>query len=651
MQAERNPHAGAPFDDDDAAIARVLEDVSIPALMCSMVHITGDPSWIRGDIRPTGSALNEYQGYMTEATKAEARRRALPAIAAFRDNNCVLPPPPSPELVHEMMSYLACAPVAADVVPMFLEDLHLDGSDAGAITWGDEIPADVKADAHVVVIGCGEAGLLAGIRLQQAGLPYTIVEKNAGTGGTWWDNRYPGARVDIGSHFYCYSFEPADHWTEYFSQHPELREYFERVMKKYGVDAHCRFNTEVTSARFDETTGRWAVDVRAPGGQSETLDAFAVISAVGSLNNPHIPDIPGMHDFNGPSFHSARWDSSIDIRGKRFALIGAGASGFQIAPTIADEVEQLTVFQRTAQWMFPNDKYHEPVPEGERWAIRHLPFYGRWFRFLTFYPGSGLTIERSRRDPDFDDSDGLAISETSRQTREVFGRWIIDQVGDDPDLLARVMPDYPATAKRTLQDNGSWLACLKKSNVELVRTGIERIVENGVVTVDGAFYPADVICYATGFLHNDYLWPMTIVGRGGRRLRDQWGIEPTAYLGITVPNFPNLFCLYGPGTNLAHGGSLIFQSECQVNYIMKALRLLLEGRHRTMEPRQEVHDAYRRRYEDEISQMVWAHWSVKHSHYKNPEGRIYTLSPWPIPTYWAWTKDVDLDDYEVASVD
>ena len=151
---------------------------------------------------------------------------------------------------------------------MFLEDLHLDGSDAGAITWGDEIPAAVKAEAHVVVIGCGEAGLLAGIRLAQAGLPFTIVEKNAGPGGTWWDNRYPGARVDIGSHFYCYSFEPADHWTEYFSQHPELREYFERVMKKYGVDAHCRFNTEVTSARFDESTGRWAVELRNDRGDS-----------------------------------------------------------------------------------------------------------------------------------------------------------------------------------------------------------------------------------------------------------------------------------------------------------------------------------------------------------------------------------------------
>jgi 4-hydroxyacetophenone monooxygenase len=645
---ERNPHSGIPFDDDDAAIAAVLEDVSIPALLCSLVHMTGDPSWIRGDLRPQGSMLNEYQGYMPDEMKAEVRRRAVPVIAAYRDGGCELPPPPSFELLVEMMEFVACADVPVDVAEMFLEDLHLDGSDAGAITWGGEIPDDVKADAHVVVIGCGEAGLLAGIRLSQAGVPFTIVEKSGGPGGTWWDNRYPGARVDIGSHFYCYSFEPADHWTEYFSQQPELAEYFRRVMDKYGIEEHCRFETEVTGATFDDATGRWTVDAKTKDGSVEQLDAFAVISAVGALNLPHLPDIPGMDDFEGPWFHSARWDPDVDVRGTRFALVGAGASGFQIAPTIADDVQHLTVFQRTAQWMFPNEHYHERVPDGDRWAMRHLPFYGRWFRFITFYPGSGLTMERSRIDPSYDDSDGLAINETNAITRELFGGWIKEQIGDDPDLLERVMPDYPTSAKRMLQDNGSWLACLKKPNVELVRAGIEKVVADGIVTVDGTHHPADIICYATGFLHNDYLWPMHIVGRGGVVLREQWGIEPTAYLGITVPSFPNLFCLYGPGTNLAHGGSLIYQSECQVNYIMEALRLLLSGRHRTMEPRADVHEEYRSKYEDEIAQMVWAHWSVKHSHFKNPEGRIFTLSPWPIPTYWSWTKRVDPDDYVLS---
>ena len=335
MQSDRNPHAGAPFGDDDASIERVLHDVSIPALMCSMVHITGDPSWIRGDIRPVGSALNEYQGYMTEADKAEIRRRALPAIAAFRDNDCVLPPPPSPELMHEMMSFLACAPVADDVVPMFVEDLHLDGSDAGAITWGDEIPAEVKADAHVVVIGCGEAGLLAGVRLAQAGLPYTVIEKNAGPGGTWWDNRYPGARVDIGSHFYCYSFEPADHWTEYFSQHPELREYFERVMKKHGVDAHCRFNTEVTSAqlrRSDRPLGRRVAQRATASPKCSTRSRSSARSARSTIRT--CPSSPGCTTSPGRRSTRRGGTSSVDIR--RYAL-RARRRGRQRLPDRTDD--------------------------------------------------------------------------------------------------------------------------------------------------------------------------------------------------------------------------------------------------------------------------------------------------------------------------
>jgi 4-hydroxyacetophenone monooxygenase len=288
------------------------------------------------------------------------------------------------------------------------------------------------------------------------------------------------------------------------------------------------------------------------------------------------------------------------------------------------------------------------VPDGDRWAMRHLPFYGRWFRFITFYPGAGLTIEGSRIDPEFDDSDGFAISARNLERRGIIQQWMSAQVHDDPALLEKILPDYPLTAKRMLQDNGSWLACLQKPNVELVRMGIERIVPEGVKTVDGVVHPVDIIAYATGFRHNDYLWPMDITGRDGQKLRDQWGDEPTAYLGITVPNFPNLFCLYGPGTNLAHGGSLIFQSECQVNYVMEALRLLLTTGAHAVEPRPEVHDEYAELYQSEISQMVWAHWSVKHSHYKNPDGRVFTLSPWPIPLYWRWTKQFEPSDYVIS---
>jgi len=240
------------------------------------------------------------------------------------------------------------------------------------------------------------------------------------------------------------------------------------------------------------------------------------------------------------------------------------------------------------------------------------------------------------------------VSAANAATRELFAELMLAQLGDDDELKAKVLPDYPPTAKRMLQDNGSWLACLRKDNVELVRTPIDRIVADGIVTEDGAFYPADVICYATGFRHNDYLWPMKITGRDGTVLRDQWGDEPTAYLGITVPNFPNFFCLYGPGTNLAHGASLFFHSECQIHYAMDCIHDALSSGARTIEVRKDAHDEYVERYRNEIDSLLWSHPSIEHSHYKNPQGKIFTLSPWPLERYWEWTRSADPEQYVVA---
>ncbi len=642
---ERNPHAGGAISEDDATIAAALEDVSIPTLLVSMVHLTGDPSWIRGDLHPQGIFLNEVQGYMSEEDKAEARRRALSAIVAFRDGGCVLPAPPSRELVREMMSFLACEEVPEDYVDLMLEEMELDGTDARRVELHGDSAA--REAFPVVVIGCGQSGLLAGIRLQQAGIPFTIIEKNPAVGGTWWENQYPGCRVDVGNHFYCYSFEPSDHWTEFFAQQPELQRYFEGVMAKHGIAPHVRFETEVVRAVWDEDRATWSVTIRTKDGSEEVLEARAVISAVGLLSRPSVPDIPGLEDFEGPAFHSARWDHSVDYRGKRVAMIGAGASGFQIAPAIAEDVAHLTVFQRTAQWMFPNPNYHAKVGPGVQWAIRHLPFYGRWYRFLIFWPASGRSLENSRIDPSWPDQ-RRAVNAHNDAARQMFTDWITSQVPDDPELLAKVIPDYPATAKRTLQDNGSWLRTLSRDNVELVREGVERVERDAVVTVDGRRHECDIIVLATGFHANRFLWPMEIVGRGGAVLSEEWGDTPAAYLGITAPRFPNLFCMYGPGTNLAHGGSLIFHSECQMRYISGCIDLLVSGGLQAMEPRQEVHDAYYERTQKELESLVWSSPAVEHSYYKNKEGKIHVLSPWPLGDYWRWTREPDPDDFLIS---
>ena len=445
----------------------------------------------------------------------------------------------------------------------------------------------LRDDFPVVVIGCGESGLLAGIRLKEAGIPFTIIEKNAGVGGTWCQNTYPGARVDVGNHFYCYSFEPTDQWTHFFAEQPELQAYFQtrdgqarhRPARAVGDRGH----RGDLGRRHRDLDGRGArrrrSDDDADGARGDQRRRAAEPAA-------RCPTIAGQENFAGPAFHSAEWDHAVDLRGKRVAMIGAGASGFQIAPAIADDVDHLTVFQRTAQWMFPNPNYHAEVGPGVQWALRHLPFYGRWYRFLLFWPGCDKGLEAARVDPEYPDQQ-TAVSEINEITRIMFTEWISSQVGDDAELLAKVVPDYPATGKRTLQDNGSWLRTLTRDNVELVRTGIDRIESNAVVTDDGTRYPADVIVYATGFRANKMLWPMTISGRGGEILSERWGERPSAYLGITVPGYPNFFCMYGPGTNLAHGGSLIFHSECQMRYITECLELLIADGHRSIEPRED----------------------------------------------------------------
>ena len=608
--------------------------------MLSLVHMSGDAGLIRGELKPAGLFLNEVQGYMSEADKAAVRKIALEVIADYRDRGCQEPEPIGQELLQEMMQWLVCEPVPAEYVPMLLEEMELDGTDSRAVLG---TPAD---NFPVVVIGCGESGLLAGIRLKEAGIPFTIVEKNEGVGGTWWQNSYPGARVDVGNHFYCYSFEPTDQWTHFFAEQPELQAYFQTVMDKYDIGRHVLWETEVTEASWDDDIATWSVTARDRTGVTTTLTARAVISAVGQLNRPHLPDIEGQRGFAGPAFHSSDWDHSVDLRGLRVAMIGAGATGFQIAPAIADEVESLTVYQRTAQWMFPNPNYHAEVGPGVQWALRHLPFYGRWYRFLLFWPGCDKGLEAARVDADYPDQQ-KAVSEINEITRIMFTEWIASQVGDDPELLAKVVPDYPATGKRTLQDNGSWLRTLTRDNVELVRAGIDHIESDAVVTEDGTRYPADIIVYATGFQANKMLWPMTIRGRDGEILSERWGQRPSAYLGITVPGYPNFFCMYGPGTNLAHGGSLIFHSECQIRYITECLELLINGGHACLEPREDKATEWHERSQAEMRKMVWSQPSIKHSFYKNSFGEVHILSPWRLVDYWSWTREPNRDDFVI----
>lgn len=632
-----------PLRDDDATIAQALESANVPALSMSLVHLTGRTDILQGPIRPR-KVLQRGGESLSPAEKAEVRAMALEALRAYRDRGCTLPPPPSPATLHDMMNFAVGEAVPDSYVSMMQEEMALDGADARDISWED-VPREARERFRVLVIGAGMSGLLAAIRLQEHGVPYEVVEKNDAVGGTWLENSYPGCRVDVGNHFYCYSFEPNPDWSEYYSQRPELRAYFERCATRYGVRPHIRFRTEVVAAQWSEVSRSWEVRLRGPDGTGSVHRYDAVVSGVGQLNRPKIPEFDGLASFRGPAFHSARWNHEVDLRGKRIAVVGTGASALQLVPEIAKVAERLYVLQRSPAWMSPNPMYHRRVSAGKKWCLRHVPYYGRWYRFILFWPASDGLMPSLIVDPEWPHPE-RSVNERNELTRVAFIEYMKQQVGDDVGLLEKVVPTYPPFVKRMLQDDGRWLGTLTQDHVELVTDPIDRIRPEGIRLEGGRELDVDAIVYATGFHANKFLWPMEIRGRDGSTLRETWGEEPTAHLGITVPNFPNFFCLYGPGTNLAHAGSIIFHSECQVRYVMGCLRAMLSGGHSVMECREAAAADYERRHQEATRRTVWAH-SGTRSWYKNEAGRVTTVSPWLLVDYWRWTQRPELDDFEM----
>ncbi len=634
---------GLPFDDPDEVIREAVAQTSVPALLMSMVHMTGDIGLLDELPRPFALIAMDLQGAMSEPDKDAIRERAFDVIRDYRDRGCPPPFVPDPRQMRVMFDAISAGTVTEQYVDYVAADLRFTDADQDGPVLKSS--PNQRADFPVVVIGCGEAGLLAGIKLKAAGIPFTIVEKQRGVGGTWLVNRYPGCRVDIANQYYAYSFEPTDHWTHYYSEQPAILQYLNDVATRHEIVPHVRFNTEVTGATWDDDSAAWEVLVRAADGRAETLIARALICAVGQFSNAVIPDINGANTFQGPSFHTADWRSDVDLTDKRVAVIGAGASGFQLVPAIADTARHVDVYQRTPQWMAPNPMYHDAVPDGARWAIRHLPYYGRWLRFVSWWPLADALDEQVRIDPDWDNG-GLSCNESNHAIREMFIAWM-RVFCQDEELLAKVTPNYPPMGKRTLQDNGTWLRTLQRDDVELITDRIAEITEDAVTTIDGVHRPVDVLVWATGFDVNHQLGPIDIRGLDGFDLNSVWGDSAYAYLGITVPGFPNFFCMYGPGTNGVNGASIIYNSECQMRYIMGCIDMVLAHGHGSAMPRTDVCDDYNRRNQDRLKTMVYSHPAVSSSYYKNTAGELPTLYGFRIFDYWRWTSRPNAADYEL----
>jgi 4-hydroxyacetophenone monooxygenase len=493
-----------------------------------------------------------------------------------------------------------------------------------------------------VVIGAGISGVVAALRLREAGIPFVVLERNEDVGGVWLENSYPGAGVDTPSYLYSFSFFKRA-WQTHFGKRDEVAGYVADMVDHYDLRRDIRFGLEVVSAEFDEATQRWTVIAADRDGVEQEHTADIVVGAVGLFNRASVPALPGMDEFEGEMFHSAEWPADLDLSGKKVAIVGTGASAMQIVPAIAEQVEQLTIFQRSPQWIAPNDEYFEPVTEAVHWLMEHVPYYHVWYRFRLAWTFNDRVHPSLLIDPDWAYPD-RSLNVVNDGHRRYFTRYVEEQLAGREDLIAKSLPSYPPFGKRMLLDNG-WFEAIKRPNVDLVTAPVASFSEHAVQTTEGDSFEADVVVLCTGFEARNFLGEIDVRGREGVTLREVWGEDDaTAYLGMTVPGFPNLFIMYGPNTGLGAGGSYIFVAECEARYIVDLLVAMLGQRYGSVECRQGVHDQWVREVDEAHAEMVWSHPGMS-TYYRNAKGRIVTNLPWRVVDYWEMTRRVELDDY------
>ncbi len=481
--------------------------------------------------------------------------------------------------------------------------------------------AGMAQEREILCIGSGFGGLALGIALNNAGIAnYQLLEKSSQPGGVWRDNTYPGCACDVPSRFYSFSFEQNWPWSSRFGQQPEIWKYFNHCMDKYNVRSHVRTNTAVKSARWDDEAALWNIETA----NGEKLQSRVLVSGMGLFNQPIYPDIKGLGSFKGPAWHSSSWDHDVDLKGKRVAVIGTGASAIQFVPQVAKHAGKLLVCQRSPQYVNPKDM---GIPFEERkWYMNTTPYH---------------MYERYKIYKDMESGIGRRYShELASAARDNWLKYLEQQV-PNPELRAKLTPSYPFGCKRMLQSN-EWYPALQQPNVELVSTAVEEITETGIRLADGTFHELDVLIYGSGFKPTSFLPGVEIYGKNGVEIHEQWSEAAEAYLGITVENFPNFFMLYGPNTNAS--ASIIYMLEHQAGYITQCVQALKGQNAAAIEIRSDVFRSFNDVVRTRLEESVVAAGNCN-SYFKLPSGRIPTQWPWTMTEYHARTAKVNVAEY------
>lgn len=457
----------------------------------------------------------------------------------------------------------------------------------------------------IAIVGGGFGGIACAVKLKQAGFhDVTVFEQSPGPGGTWWDNTYPGCEVDIPSHAYSFSFFQDFDWTRTHARRSELQAYADATIDRFGLRPKFRFGTKVESATWDEARRLYRVRLA----DGETRDFNIVVSALGMLNVPKYPDWPGLEDFQGIKFHTARWEHQHDLTGQRVAFVGTGSTASQAVPELAAKAGHLTLFQRSPAWVMAKaDRDYTPE---ERARFRRQPWRVRWERLLWFI-GYGNVLKAL-----------MAGSKTNKQMEAVCLAHL-HSVVQDPELRRALTPDYPWGCKRPVFAS-TFYEALTRPNVTLAPKAVQRVTRTGVVDADGVEREIDVLIMSTGFQPQRYVANLEVVGRDGTSLEQVWNQEPAAFLGITVPRFPNFFMLYGPNTN---GGSIIMQLESQAGVVVRAARRMRRHGLKVIDTRPSAYDAYVRWVDRQNHTAQSASFAGCGNYFFSPGGR--NVTQWP----------------------
>ncbi|TPX17876.1 uncharacterized protein E0L32_002977 [Thyridium curvatum] len=637
-----SPGTSTPTPVTEEFIRKAIDKSNLNALRLALLQVTGDPELAKMRTRRhaiRGGAM--YAQVLAEEDAPALKEKAF-AFLSKRKPSDPIPSPPSREEVKKLVNVFGDEPIPETELEYEFEELAFAEFPRRA-DWSDKKPAPEKiAKFKVIVVGAGISGIAAAIHLSRLGINFEVLERQHDIGGTWLLNSYPDARVDVSSFLFQFKCVKNYHWSEYFASAGETQKYLDFIVEKFKLREHFLFNRELTRCVWHEDQGEWELSIKRSNGGTETMRCNAIISGSGLFATPNLPDIKGIKDFEGPVFHTARWDHKVDYTDKRVALLGTGSTGTQLASAVAQKAKTLTVYQRTPNWIMSMDGYRVTIDDEVRYVFDNMPYYWNWFCY-----SQHRTTQQLQYMQDYDrewQAKGGVINERNDLVHKALLKYIEQKSEGIPGLKEKLTPKYAPLVRRLVVDNGFY-DTLRRDNVELVTDEIDGFTQKGIKTKDGKERPFDLVVLGTGFKVSKYFWPCEYVGRNGVTMEQLWKKDgPRSYLGLTIPGFPNFFILYGPN-HQPRAGAFYSWSEIWMRYIGEMIVHLLENDKKSIDCRKDVFDEYNLRLDEANKGLIWE--SEGSSYYVNEHGRQSVNTPWYTSDYHRMIFKPNFEDFEI----